>query len=544
MVWEEAIDDKGQVYYYDTETDKTQWERPAQLKNSKLDELLRQFGWETYKTDNGETYYFNTKDEKSVWELPEEVKKELNIHLSAKSESKEVSESNTEPTGTPVVVNNVHQEGETESSINWEQGQKQTDTYKSTTGESEANQLIGLKELLRQQDADESDGISSGASKNEIQNSNEGEQEDMSKKRFLSMLAEKKVELDWPFAKVSQECIDDGRYWQIEDPLQRKQLFEVYLIGKREEEYKKVQESRQKYLEQFREILKKHDIQSYTRWKTCEKEIANESICISIPKALQKQFFQSYIQQLKEKEKEQLDQRRDDQLNRLEEEMTAAVKVNSRIEEFMKAIDLTGKYPDLNKVDVITIYDMVKMKKVDEFKQIIAKNKKLNERADRKARDSFKKMLKEKEERYPEKFTANMKWYEFLGLIRSEESFIELCGHNGSSAIDYYWDILDAKNQILRTKVDYCMRLMNNHQLELKSFEGEVKKFRDTIKKVIEEQDSKTDVSDTELTEIFEVLKRREDEEKERRNRKRTLTERESSNKKQKLPRLGYGVLQ
>lgn len=217
MVWEEAIDDKGQVYYYDTETDKTQWERPAQLKNSKLDELLRQFGWETYKTDNGETYYFNTKDEKSVWELPEEVKKELNIHLSAKSESKEVSESNTEPTGTPVVVNNVHQEGETESSINWEQGQKQTDTYKSTTGESEANQLIGLKELLRQQDADESDGISSGASKNEIQNSNEGEQEDMSKKRFLSMLAEKKVELDWPFAKVSQECIDDGRYWQIED---------------------------------------------------------------------------------------------------------------------------------------------------------------------------------------------------------------------------------------------------------------------------------------------------------------------------------------
>ncbi|KAF6013046.1 hypothetical protein HII12_001761 [Brettanomyces bruxellensis] len=514
MVWEEAIDDKGQVYYYDTETDKTQWERPAQLKNSKLDELLRQFGWETYKTDNGETYYFNTKDEKSVWELPEEVKKELNIHLSAKSESKEVSESNTEPTGTPVVVNNVHQEGETESSINWEQGQKQTDTYKSTTGESEANQLIGLKELLRQQDADESDGISSGASKNEIQNSNEGEQEDMSKKRFLSMLAEKKVELDWPFAKVSQECIDDGRYWQIEDPLQRKQLFEVYLIGKREEEYKKVQESRQKYLEQFREILKKHDIQSYTRWKT---------ICISIPKALQKQFFQSYIQQLKEKEKEQLDQRRDDQLNRLEEEMTAAVKVNSRIEEFMKAIDLTGKYPDLNKVDVITIYDMVKMKKVDEFKQIIAKNKKLNERADRKARDSFKKMLKEKEERYPEKFTANMKWYEFLGLIRSEESFIELCGHNGSSAIDYYWDILDAKNQILRTKVDYCMRLMNNHQLELKSFEGEVKKFRDTIKKVIEEQDSKTDVSDTELTEIFEVLKRREDEEKEKKKQKENI---------------------
>ena len=64
MVWEEAIDKKGQVYYYDTETDKTQWERPAELKNSNVDEILGQFGWETFKTDDGETYYFNTKDER------------------------------------------------------------------------------------------------------------------------------------------------------------------------------------------------------------------------------------------------------------------------------------------------------------------------------------------------------------------------------------------------------------------------------------------------------------------------------------------------
>lgn len=137
-----------------------------------------------------------------------------------------------------------------------------------------------------------------------------------------------------------------------------------------------------------------------------------------------------------------------------------------------------------------------------------------------------------------------MKWYEFLNLIRDEESFIKLCGHNGSSAIDYYWDIIDAKNQVLRTKVDFCMRLMNSKHLQLKSFHDDVDKFSNALKKVIAEQESKIDIADIELTEIFEVLKRREEEEKARKSKKRTLDETLSANKKQKLPRLGYGVLQ
>lgn len=167
------------------------------------------------------------------------------------------------------------------------------------------------------------------------------------------------------------------------DPLQRKQLFEVYLIGKREAEYKKVQESRQKYMEQFRLILEKHDIKSYTRWKTCESEISEEKVCMSIPKDLQKQFFRNYVQELKDEERKQRDERRKSQLSRLEEETTAVVKVNSKFEELIKVIDFAKKYPDLNKVDVITIFETTMMKRMDEFKKVVAKSKKKNERADR-----------------------------------------------------------------------------------------------------------------------------------------------------------------
>ena len=508
---------------------------------------MGQFGWETFKTDDGETYYFNTKDEKSVWELPEEVKEELIKHLNSKASQEEASDNKQEVSEQPVVIKDSSGNGK-ENNIDWEQEHNQANVNDTSTEESEANQLIGLKDLLRKHNTDKEHnkpvGISSTKNEEETERMNEDQQEDISKKGFLSMLDEKKVELDWPFAKVTEECIDDNRYWQIEDPLQRKQLFEVYLIGKREAEYKKVQESRQKYMEQFRLILEKHDIKSYTRWKTCESEISEEKVCMSIPKDLQKQFFRNYVQELKDEERKQRDERRKSQLSRLEEETTAVVKVNSKFEELIKVIDFAKKYPDLNKVDVITIFETTMMKRMDEFKKVVAKSKKKNERADRKARESFKAMLKHKEKEYPQKFTANMKWYEFLNLIRDEESFIKLCGHNGSSAIDYYWDIIDAKNQVLRTKVDFCMRLMNSKHLQLKSFHDDVDKFSNALKKVIAEQESKIDIADIELTEIFEVLKRREEEEKARKSKKRTLDETLSANKKQKLPRLGYGVLQ
>lgn len=62
MKWQEATDEAGNVYYYNVETNETQWEKPDEEESE----------WVTYTTDDGQEYYYNTKTKETTWEKPEE----------------------------------------------------------------------------------------------------------------------------------------------------------------------------------------------------------------------------------------------------------------------------------------------------------------------------------------------------------------------------------------------------------------------------------------------------------------------------------------
>jgi hypothetical protein len=69
--WEARTDDDGDVYYYNTETEVTQWERPAAssaTSEAGADELPA--GWEARTDDDGDVYYYNTETDATQWERP------------------------------------------------------------------------------------------------------------------------------------------------------------------------------------------------------------------------------------------------------------------------------------------------------------------------------------------------------------------------------------------------------------------------------------------------------------------------------------------
>ncbi|ANB14257.1 Prp40p [Sugiyamaella lignohabitans] len=74
MAWEPHQDDQGRVYYYNSVTRQSTWEKPDELLTP-LEIALKRTGWTEYETDDGAKYWNNDASGESVWELPEDIKK-------------------------------------------------------------------------------------------------------------------------------------------------------------------------------------------------------------------------------------------------------------------------------------------------------------------------------------------------------------------------------------------------------------------------------------------------------------------------------------
>ena len=72
LSWNEVQTADGRVYYFNSETRESQWDKPDVLKSE--DELLAlQTDWREYKIWDGRSFFFNDKTKCSVWSPPPEV---------------------------------------------------------------------------------------------------------------------------------------------------------------------------------------------------------------------------------------------------------------------------------------------------------------------------------------------------------------------------------------------------------------------------------------------------------------------------------------
>ena len=70
--WTEHKSPDGRVYFYNTVTKQSVWEKPDDLKSS-TELLLANCQWKEYKSDNGRIYFHNNETKESVWTIPKEL---------------------------------------------------------------------------------------------------------------------------------------------------------------------------------------------------------------------------------------------------------------------------------------------------------------------------------------------------------------------------------------------------------------------------------------------------------------------------------------
>ncbi|KAI5950899.1 PRP40 [Candida jiufengensis] len=445
-IWEELKTDDGQSYYHNTETHETQWTLPEG------EELIKsQSNWEEYKTDDGQVYYYNTITQETSWDKPDDwEEKEIST---ARDETKEEEETN-----------------EVENELEMELKAKPVDST------SEVPQ-------------DEN--------------------------QFIELLKDYKVDSTWSFQTVMENLINEPRYWTITNPIRKKDVYEDFILNKFQSEINNksnmVETFKNNFNKELEKLHAKGELTHNSRWISLQKKFEEEDNPIFKHSIISDhemiKMFYKFINSLREDhEKEittQKNQAIEELLTYLHSINLSLVENSENFEDLYENLFADSRFKQNKHFEILSKLDILKLYKREIYLEII---KKLEEdiqtqekqiyRNDRKARDNFKIYLSSIS------ITHKTKFNDVFDKLESEDSFIELCGRNGSTPLDLFWDKVDEKIQIFKLQKNKIESILNekgeNDALIWLSF--------DKFSKFLKSQ-AKLEDEDNELKEIFEVLK-------------------------------------
>ncbi|CCE86090.1 Piso0_005739 [Millerozyma farinosa CBS 7064] len=489
-VWKEAVDDHGRTYFYNPITNKTSWTRPADSTGK----------WKTYYTDDGKPYYHNVETGETTWDIPTDLENTAPSEQQAADDIDNGDEYPAEVSGEDIEAEEDEPEKEKEL----------------------AKQDIKNRELIEPAHFE---------SFKDAENA------------FVEMLRKNGVDSTWSFQKVMSTFIKEPLYWAIPDTLDRQKLYEEYLVQKLKEDMSNKSAIINNFEKNFIDVLQRYEkegnLNFHTRWVTVKQLLIKEENPIFKNSVLSddqvSEIFYKFTSELKQEHDSRVQKEKEQALKELKAYLT---QINPELVE--KCSDWTQLYETLmvdprfkankhfiilNKLDILELYrNEIHPLLLSNLKSEIAAVQKRNYRSDRKARQNFKDFLLNKVT-----INANTLFKDVFPIMENEDSFIDLCGRNGSNALDLFWDVVDEKYQLMKLKNNMIDDLlMTLHKQDSNEFDynkslATKKDFINTLLRAKMEKmltfdfnDFNLSEDDPELSAIYDNLKRRQDLNRER----------------------------
>lgn len=468
--WEALQDDEGRTYYYHTKTQETSWTLPEESS-------LGLGQWQVYTTDDGKEYYYNETTQETTWDKP------ADLIEASEADSSEDKKDNKE-----------HEAAKTEAPT------------------------VVLSELdikLEKQPVATS----------KIVNPPLYDSFEEAEMAFVDMLRSHKVDSTWSFESVISKFIRNPIYWAIPDALHRKRLYDEYLIQNLKDEVTNKSAVIEDFQKNFTKVLENYrksgKLTYRTRWITIKDVLIAEDNPIFKHSVLSDKqiadFYNSYVKNLKDEHDEKIQLEKNQALTELESYLTQvnpSIVFNSKNWEGLYSalhkdarFQANKHFENLSKLDILNLYiEKLYPKILEDIRGKIDKEEEKNYRLDRKARYAFKATLKKIN------INANSLFKDIFPVLENEDSFIELCGRNGSSVLELFWDITDEKKQTLKLKKDLVetsirenSKITHEELLQSKdSFIKELQSFKDERLNVFEFDKN----DESELVIIYDMLKR------------------------------------
>ena len=488
-IWEQLKTEDGQTYYYNKETEETSWTLPEGEEA-----VVSTSGWQEYTTDDGRTYYYNESTGETTWDKPAEPEE-----------------------GSP--LNKLEQDEEEEE----EKGK-----------EEEEEEEEAIDRALKQEPVEVPTSMTLPT------NLSEEEEDEM----FVQLLKDNDVDSTWSFQTVMRKLVGKPEYWAVHSPLKRKLLYEEYLVKRFEDEIKNktnvIEHFKINFINELESLRKDGKLDYKTRWVSLREKLMKEENPIfkhsMLPDIDLAKMFYKYLTEIKQKHdtesQRQKKQASDELYHYLHLINSALVQKAADFQELYSNLVEDPRFKQnkhfkhLNELDILQLYESkLNPEIIDNLKKQISSQEKINYRNDRRARQNYRSLLNTLN------LDAKTRFHDVFHLIENEDAFIELCGRNGSTPLELFWDVIDEKKQVLKLRKDMIEAVVNDltKKGELgQSVWASKEAFMEKLKQVKDDRLSQFDLnrddSNNEIFEIYQTL-RDENEMKERLVKKRGISE-------------------
>ncbi|KAK8405465.1 hypothetical protein O3P69_001796 [Scylla paramamosain] len=502
-VWTEHKAPGGRVYYYNTVTRQSSWEKPDELKTP-AELLLSQCPWKEYKSESGKVYYHNVNTKESQWTIPKELEdlkakimaEEEQEKAAAQPEDKKGSALDQAMAATLAAIQVPTTTTTTPKAPEKKSGQLDTEEL----GKPSTLDLIEVKETVEPKQLvfkDKKEALEA----------------------FKEFLRDKGVPSDATWDRAVRMIQNDVRYEAFNKLNEKKQAFNAYKVqrAKEEKEEQRLRAKKAKEdLEQF--LLNNERMNSSIKYYRCHEMFQHLEMWKCVPEAERREVYEDVVFNLAKKEKEENKAMRKRNMKVLSEILDSMTNITfkttwSEAQQMLIDNPTFAEDTDLlsmDKEDALIVFAEHIKQLEEEEEEERERQKKRIKRQQRKCRDNYIALLDELHEQG--KLTSMSLWVELYPMISADIRFTAMLGQPGSTPLDLFkFYVADLKSRF------HDEKKIIKEILKEKSFEVQVKtSFKEFATVVCDDPRSATlDAGNVKLT-YNALIEKAEAREKER----------------------------
>ncbi|XP_030052709.1 pre-mRNA-processing factor 40 homolog B isoform X1 [Microcaecilia unicolor] len=468
-LWTEHKAPDGRIYYYNSDTKQSTWEKPDELK-SKAELLFSQCPWKEYKSDTGKSYYYNSQTKESRWTKPKDLEE---LEALTKQEEEAGKQHDTPSAASSPIPSSATT---TDTDITPTEDRELVSLQSTVMAPTEIiDTAIPQEDVVVQQEEITS---SSDAGKKEEEEEEEEEKmepikksynwstKEEAKQAFKQLLKDKLVVwIKYPCwigrvkaDKLSAVSFNEQEilpYISTMPPSrqssalpklsEKKQAFNAYKSQREKEEKEEARLKAKEAKEKLQRYLEQHEkMTSTTRYRKAEQMFGECEVWSVVPDRDRKEIYDDVLFFLAKKEKEQAKQLRKHNIQALKNILDNMSNVSfqttwSEAQQYLMDNPTFAEDEDLQNMDkedaLICFEEHIRVleKEEEEEKE---KTRVREKRQERKNRESFQAFLDELHE--TGQLHSMSTWMELYPSVSTDTRFANMLGQPGSTPLDLF----------------------------------------------------------------------------------------------------------
>ncbi|XP_053227701.1 pre-mRNA-processing factor 40 homolog B isoform X2 [Podarcis raffonei] len=429
--WTEHRAPDGRVYYYNSETKQSSWEKPDELK-SKAELLLSRCPWREYRSETRKPYYYNTQSKESRWTRPRDLD-DIEALIKEEEEEAERQQQPQQPeaplSGPDSPTPSSAATSDTEGTGGIE-GQETPGTEGGPTAAEE--EIASSCDPVRRDEEDRGPG-------------NAWSNKEEAKQAFKELLKDKGVPASVSWEQAMKLISTDPRFSALPKLSEKKQAFNAYKAQRDKEEKEEARLRAKEAKEELQRFLEQHSkMSSITRYRKAEQMFGELEVWAVVPERDRKEIYDDVLFFLAKKEKEHAKQLRKRNIQALKSILDSMSRVSfqttwSEAQQYLMDNPSFAEDEDLQNMDkedaLICFEEHIRTLEREEEEE--RERGRLRERRQqRKNREAFQAFLDELHE--SGRLHSMSTWMELYPSLSTDRRFANMLGQPGSTPLDLF----------------------------------------------------------------------------------------------------------